>query len=383
MQRLPAGVVALGLVSLFMDMSSEAIHAVLPLYLMTGLGASALVVGLIEGAGEATAQITKLFSGHFSDRMGRRKPLAVAGYGLSALTKPLFALATGAGMVLMARLADRVGKGIRGAPRDALVADLVPEAQRGAAYGLRQTLDTLGAIAGPALAMAVMALGGSVRQVFWLALAPAVLAVAFLVWGVREPEQHAPSKVRPRLTRAALAALGRPFWTITLLGAVLTLARISEAFLILKAGEVGLGIAQAPMVLILFNAVYAMAAWPVGVLSDRVGARGLLMAGFGLLILADVMLAFAHGLPMVLAGVAFWGLHMGLTQGLLAAEVARHAPQAQRATAFGAFNLVTGLALLSGNAVAGGLWTIGGSGLTFAFGAGVAALGLVAFLARD
>ncbi len=383
MPGLPRGVVALGFVSLFMDMSSEAIHAVLPLYLMVGLGASALVVGLIEGAGEATAQIVKLFSGHLSDRMGRRKPLAVAGYGMSALTKPLFALAGGAGMVLVARLADRVGKGIRGAPRDALVADLVPEAQRGAAYGLRQTLDTLGALAGPALAMLILGLGGSVKQVFWLALLPAVVAVAVLVWGVREPEQHVPGKVRPRLNRAALVALGRPFWTITALGSVLTLARISEAFLILKAGEVGLGIALAPVVLILFNAVYATSAWPAGVLSDRIGTRGLLAAGFGLLILADLLLAFAPGLPTVLLGVALWGLHMGLTQGLLAAEVARHAPPAQRATAFGAFNLTTGIALLIGNAAAGGLWSLGGPGLTFGIAAAVAGFGLIAFLRQD
>lgn len=379
--NLPRGVVALGFVSLFMDMSSEAIHALLPLFLIGTLGASAFYVGVIEGLGEATAQITKLFSGVLSDRMGKRKPLAVLGYGLSALTKPLFALAGGAGMVLTARLADRVGKGIRGAPRDAMVADLVPEAARGAAYGLRQSMDTVGALLGPVLAMAVMYLTGNVRLVFWLAIIPALAAVAILMIYVREPEKATP-KPRVALTWAGMQALGAGFWGVVAIGAVLTLARVSEAFLILKAGAVGLDIAMAPVVLILFNAVYAASAWPVGVLSDRIGARGLLLAGFGILIAADLVLAFAGGLAAVLLGVALWGLHMGMTQGLLAAMVARHAPADQRATGFGAFNLVTGIALLIGNAVAGAAWSLSGPALTFGLAAGLAAVGVIGMLRR-
>lgn len=382
MAALPKGVVALGFVSLFMDMSSEAIHALLPLLLIGTLGASAFYVGVIEGLGEATAQITKLFSGVLSDRMGRRKPLAILGYGLSALTKPLFALAGGPGAVLTARLADRVGKGIRGAPRDAMVADLVPEAQRGAAYGLRQSMDTVGALLGPALALGLMWATGDVRLVFWLAVIPALVAVVVLAIYVREPAAPTPRQPRVALTRASLVALGRPFWGVVALGAVLTLARVSEAFLILKAGAVGLDISMAPVVLMLFNLVYAGSAWPVGVLSDRIGRRGLLTLGFAVLVLADVILAFATGVTAVMVGVALWGLHMGMTQGLLATAVAQHAPAHQRATAFGAFNLVTGFALLLGNGLAGALWTISGPEATFLAGAGCAAIGLLGFLRR-
>lgn len=381
-QALPSGVIALGFVSMFMDISSESVHALLPLFLVGTLGASTFIVGLIEGLGEATAQISKLFSGVLSDRSGKRKPLAVLGYALSAVTKPLFALAGGAGAVLTARLADRVGKGIRGAPRDALVADMVPEAQRGAAYGLRQSMDTVGALLGPVLAMALMALTGDVRLVFWLAILPALIAVAVLVIYVREPETTSQPKARVALTRASLLALGRPFWGVVLLGAVLTLARVSEAFLILKAGDVGLLIGMAPVVLILFNLVYALSAWPVGMLSDRIGQRGLLLAGFGLLVLADLLLAFAGSVQMMLLGVAIWGLHMGMTQGLLAAAVARHAPSHMRATAFGAFNLVTGFALLIGNAIAGGLWSLVGPAATFGCGAVLAAVGLIGLMRR-
>jgi MFS family permease len=377
MGRLPKGVVALGFVSLFMDMSSEAIHALLPLFLVGTLGASAFYVGLIEGLGEATAQITKLFSGVLSDWTGKRKPLAIVGYGLSAVTKPLFALAGGPGAVLTARLADRVGKGIRGAPRDALVADLVPEAQRGAAYGLRQSMDTFGAVFGPALALALMWAWGDVRLVFWLAIVPAVIAVLVLVVFVREPEVATPIRRRPPLDRAALVALGRPFWGVVAIGAVLTLARVSEAFLILKAGDVGLTIANAPLVLILLNLVYAFSAWPVGVLSDKIGQRGLMLAGFGLLVGADLVLAFASGLGGVLLGVALWGLHMGMTQGLLSAAVARHAPSDLRATGFGAFNLVTGLVLLLGNAIAGAAWSLSGPEAAFGLGAVFASFGLI------
>jgi len=376
--NLPRSIVALGFVSLLMDISSEMIHGLLPLFVVGTLGASALVLGLIEGLGEATASLVKLFSGLWSDRLGRRKPLAVAGYALSALTKPLFALAGVPGVVLAARLADRVGKGIRGAPRDALVADLVPEAQRGAAYGLRQSMDTVGAFIGPLAAIALMAaFAGNVRLVFWLAIIPALGAVAVLVVFVREPEARRPAPAaRPRLTRAGMSALGRRFWLVVGIGAVLTLARFSEAFLILRASEAGLAMALAPGVLVVMNLVYALAAWPLGALSDRIGRRGLLLAGFGVLAAADLVLAFAPGLVGVAAGVALWGLHMGLTQGLLAAEVAEAAPAPLRATAFGAFNLVTGVVLLAANALAGALWAGFGAGAAFGAGAGFAVLGL-------
>jgi MFS family permease len=383
-RRLPAGIVALGFVSLFMDISSEMIHGLLPVFLVGTLGVSTVVVGVIEGLGEAVAQITKLGSGLLSDRMGQRKPLAVLGYGLSALTKPFFALAGGPGMVLTARLADRVGKGIRGAPRDALVADLVPLAQRGAAYGLRQTLDTVGAVLGPLLAIGLLAAyAGDVRAVFAWAILPALIAVVILVVFVAEPAgtpRPVADAPRPRLDRAHLRALGRPFWGIVGIGAILTLARFSEAFLILRAEDRGLGIALAPVVLVVMNVVYALTAWPVGALADRIGDRGLLATGFAALVAADLALAAASGLAGVMAGTVLWGLHMGLTQGLLAKAVAAAAPDALRATAFGVFNLATGVVLLAANILAGGLWAFAGPQATFLAGAAFAAVGLGAFL---
>jgi MFS family permease len=367
--NLPRGVVALGFVSLFMDVSSEMIHGLLPLFLTGTLGATALALGLIEGVAEATANITKVFSGVLSDRVGRRKPLAVLGYGLSALTKPLFVIAATPGLVLGARFADRIGKGIRGAPRDALVADLTQADRRGAAFGLRQTMDTVGAFAGPLLAIAIMwASGGNIRLVFALSI----------LRGVHEPERISAPGPRPRLDRKSLAALGRPFWAVAAIAGVMTLARISEAFLILRAAEAGLIVSLAPIVLVAMNVVYGAAAWPVGVLSDRIGRRGLLMLGFAVLIVAHLVLAMASGIGAVMVGVALWGLHMGLTQGLLSAEVADTAPAALRGTAFGVFNLMTGLALLIANALAGALWVGAGSGATFLAGAAAAALGLLA-----
>ena len=379
--KLPAGVVALGLVSLFMDMSSEMIHALLPLYLTGALGASALVVGLIEGVGEAVAQITKLFSGYFSDLSGKRKPLAVAGYGLSALTKPLFALAGSPGLILGARVADRVGKGIRGAPRDALIADLVPSEQRGAAYGLRQSLDTVGAFAGPLLAVLFMLLlGGDVPLVFAIAIIPATISVTILILFVREPARHKAVKPPVRIDRSSLKLLGPGVWVAIVIGSVMTLARISEAFLILRAAEVGLAMTYAPFVLVAMNVVYSVTSWPVGVLSDRIGKSGLLALGFGVLVIADLCLGFGQGIWVMFAGVMLWGLHMGLTQGLLSAMVADAAPESLRGTAFGIFNLMTGLALLVGNGVAGAVWTFWGSQTTFALGAVLAAVSLAAGL---
>lgn len=383
MRGLPAGVVALGFVSLFMDMSSEMIHALLPLYLTGTLGASALMVGLIEGVGEATAQITKLFSGYFSDLSGKRKPLTVLGYGLSAVTKPLFALAGSPGLILGARVADRVGKGIRGAPRDALLADLVPKAQRGEAYGLRQSMDTVGAFAGPLLAILFMlVLNGNVPMIFAIAIIPAVISVSILVLFVREPAAQGPAKPRIRIDRASLALLGPGVWTAIIIGSAMTLARISEAFLILRAGEAGLALTYAPLVLVVMNVIYAATAWPVGLLSDRIGKNGLLALGFAVLVLADLALGFGQGLPMIFVGVALWGLHMGLTQGLLAAMVADATPAPLRGTAFGLFNLSTGLALLLGNGVAGAVWAGFGSTATFAMGAVLASLALIAAFVR-
>jgi MFS family permease len=381
--RLPGSIWALGFVSLFMDVSSEMIHALLPVFLVTVLGASTVTVGLIEGIGEATASVTKLFSGWVSDRLGKRKVLTVIGYGLGALSKPLFAVAPSPSWVLLARFSDRVGKGVRGAPRDALVGDIAPDGVRGAAYGLRQSLDTVGAFAGPLLAIALMALfADDFRLVFWVAVIPGAIAVTILVLGVREPAPR-PKKGAPRfpLRLADLGALGGLFWGVVAVGTVLTLARFSEAFLILRAEDRGLPLSLVPLVLVVMNVVYAASAYPVGALSDRTDKRRLLEGGFAVLVVADLVLALAADAWVVLAGAALWGLHMGMTQGLLATLVAETAPAPSRGTAFGVFHLVTGVALLAASLVAGALWEWIGPSATFIGGAAFTAAGLAGFIA--
>lgn len=380
--HLPRGVVALGFVSLFMDTSSEMIHGLLPAFLVGVLGVSAMSVGLIEGVAEATASVVKVFSGTISDWMGRRKPLVLLGYGLAALTKPLFPLATGLGMVMTARFVDRIGKGIRGAPRDALVADITPVEYRGAAYGLRQSMDTVGAVAGPLVAMLLMAAShDNFRLVFWVAVAPAVVAVLLIVFGVQEPE-HPPIRDRRRspIHPEELRRLPAHYWVLAAFAMALTLARFSEAFLLLRAGSVGVATTWVPLFLVVMNLVYAASAWPLGALSDRIDRRTLLALGIGLLIAADVVLALASSAWAVGAGTALWGLHMGATQGLLTVLVADAAPADLRGTAFGVFNLLTGLALLLASVVAGALWTVAGPSATFAAGAGFSLLALVGLM---
>ncbi len=359
------------------------IHSLLPVFLVSGLGASMMAVGLIEGLAEATALIVKVFSGAWSDWLGKRKPLALLGYGLGAASKPLFALATSTGMVLGARLIDRVGKGMRGAPRDALVADLVHPDQRGAAYGLRQALDTVGAFLGPLLAVALMlAWADDFHAVFWVAVIPGLLSVALLALGVQEPERPpAARRVNP-IRRENLRLLAPAYWWVVGLGALFTLARFSEAFLVLRAQQGGLSVAWAPLVLIAMNVVYSVGAYPFGQLADRVSRGRLLALGLAVLIAADLALAAADRGPLLWAGIALWGLHMAATQGLLATLVADTAPPDLRGTAFGVFNLASGLALLVASALAGWLWDRFGGASTFVAGAVISALALLALLSR-
>lgn len=376
---LPRAIWVLGFVSLLMDVSSEMIHSLLPLFLVGSLGLSVLAVGFIEGVAEATALIVKVFSGALSDYLRRRKLLAVLGYALGALSKPAFALAQGAGVVVAARFVDRIGKGIRGAPRDALVADLVAPGQRGAAYGLRQSLDTVGAFVGPLLATALMVLFlGDFRAVFWVAVVPGVLAVALLLFGVREPEPKAGRAPVNPIRREALGRLGAAYWAVVAIGAVFTLARFSEAFLVLRAEQLGVAASFVPLVMVAMNLVYALCAYPFGRLADSMSHTRLLGWGLLALVAADLVLAFAPGWPAMLAGVALWGLHMGMTQGLLAAMVARTAPEDLRGTAFGFFNLVSGLAMLLASVIAGLLWDRLGSQATFLAGAGFALAAMAA-----
>ncbi|MDO9199561.1 MFS transporter [Rhodoferax sp.] len=363
---------------MLMDISSELIHSLLPVFMVTSLGISVFVVGLIEGAAEATALIVKVFSGALSDYWGKRKPLAVLGYGLGALSKPLFALASTTGLLVTARLMDRVGKGIRGAPRDALVADITPPELRGAAFGLRQSLDTVGAFVGPLLAMGLMLLwANDFRAVFWFATIPAFLCVALLMVGVREPERAAGAVRTNPISRVNLARLSPAYWWVVGIGAVFTLARFSEAFLVLRAQQGGLGLAWTPLVLIGMNVIYAACAYPFGKLADRVQHTTLLAWGLVLLIGADVLLAYSNVGAWFWAGVALWGLHMAMTQGLLATMVADTAPENLRGTGYGFFNLVSGLAMLVASGLAGLLWDQLGASFTFVAGIGFCALALL------
>jgi len=375
---IPRTVWALGLVSLFMDLSSETIHALLPLFLTVTLGASVALVGLIDGVAEATASIAKVFSGYLSDRLRKRKALILIGYGLAAITKPLFALAGSPAVVFGARFADRIGKGLRGAPRDALVADVTPPEIRGRAFGLRQSLDTVGAFAGPMLAIGLMVLfANDIRMVFWIAIIPAVLAVACVVFGVEDAPLATAPVAAPPVRLIDLKRLPRTFWMVTLIGVVFTLARFSEAFLILKASAEGLPLVLAPLVLVVMNIVYALGAYPAGIWSDRVSARRLFGCGLLALIAADLSLGLLPGLGGAFLGIALWGVHMALTQGLLAKLVADHAPADLRGSAFGAFNLMTGVAMLFASVIAGLVWDRFGANTTFLVGAGFSAIALL------
>ena len=381
--QMPAGIWVLGFVSLLMDISSEMIHSLLPLFMATTLGASALTIGLVEGAAESTALIVKVFSGVLSDYLGKRKGLAVFGYALGALTKPLFALATSTGVVLTARLLDRVGKGIRGAPRDALAADIAPPHLRGAAFGLRQSLDSVGSFLGPLIGVGLMLLwANDFRAVFWVAVIPGVMAVALLLVGIREPDPKHQSGERRRnpIRRDNLARLSPAYWSVVGIGAVFTLARFSEAFLVLRAQQIGIPTALVPLVMVAMGLVYSLTAYPFGKLSDRVSHRKMLAVGLAVLVAADLVIASSQSWATLLAGVALWGVHMGMTQGLLAAMVADTAPADLRGTAFGFFNLVSGVALLAASVIAGLLWDQLGATWTFYAGAGFSLVALIALV---
>jgi len=378
LKRIPQSVWALGLVSMFMDISSEMIHSLLPLFLVGTLGASTVIVGLIEGLAESTALIVKVFSGALSDYLGKRKTLAVIGYSLGALTKPLFGIASSAGVVFTARLLDRVGKGVRGAPRDALVADLVPAEIRGAAFGLRQSLDTVGALLGPLLAFGLMVLwANDFRAVFWVAVIPGMIAVALLLFGVREPERSLGEKRTNPIRRDNLKRLSITYWWVVGIGAVFALARFSEAFLVLRAQQGGIPVAYVPLVMVGMNLVYSGSAYPFGRLSDRMNHGTLLSLGLMVLVAADLVLAVNNHWLTVAVGVSLWGLHMGITQGLFAAMVGNAAPVDLRGTAYGFFNLVSGIAMLVASGVAGILWDRFDASFTFYAGAVFATLSLL------
>lgn len=375
LNRIPKGVWVLGGVSLLMDVSSEMIHSLLPLFMATTLGASVIIIGLIEGLAEATALIIKVFSGVLSDYLGKRKGLAMLGYGLGALSKPLFAMAGSSGMVLSARMIDRVGKGIRGAPRDALVADVTPSEIRGAAYGLRQSLDTVGAFLGPLLAVGLMLLwNNDFHTIFWVAVIPGVLSIALLWFGLSEPKTPVTDKRTNPLRRENLKKLSAAYWWVVGLGALFTLARFSEAFLVLRAYQMDIPLFAIPLVMVAMNLVYSLSAYPFGKMSDSMNHTRMLQAGLLVLIAADITLALSHHWSTLLIGVGLWGIHMGMTQGLLAAMIAHTAPAELRGTAFGMFNLISGIALLLASTGAGILWETLGAASTFYAGAVICAI---------
>ncbi|HAT1644605.1 TPA: MFS transporter [Raoultella planticola] len=378
LRRIPGGVWIIGFVSLLMDVSSEMIHSLLPLFMATALGTPVVIIGLIEGLAEATALCVKVFSGVISDYIGKRKGLAVLGYGLGALSKPLFALASTSGMIFSARMIDRVGKGIRGAPRDAIVADVTPPEIRGAAYGLRQTLDTMGGFLGPLLAVGLMLLwSNDFRAVYWVAVVPAFLAVALLLFGLHEPRTPVATVRTNPVRKENLKRLGADCWWVIGLGGVFTLARFSEAFLVLRAQEVDIPLALIPLVMVAMNIVFSFTAYPFGRLSDSISHRRLLQMGLVVLIAADLVLALSHSWVGIIVGVALWGMHMGMTQGLLNTMIARTAPADLRGTAFGFFSLLSGAGLLIASLGAGLLWDIWGSASTFFAGAVICVLTLL------
>ena len=382
--RIPRTIWALGFVSLFMDLSSELVHSLLPVFLVTTLGASALTVGVIEGIAESTAMFVKIFSGAISDFIGRRKGLMLLGYGLAALTKPLFPLAHSVEVVFTARFLDRIGKGIRGAPRDALVADVSPPEIRGACFGLRQSMDTVGAVLGPALAILLMLWLADIQLVLWVAVIPAAIAVTLIVTGVKEPV-HAPSehKFRSPIHWRALLDFSSGYWWVVVIGGVFTLARFSEAFLVLRAQQLGFSATWTPLVMVVMALFYTLSAYPAGWLSDRISRTKLLVVGMGLLILADLVLAQSSSAITMMLGVALWGLHMGFSQGILASLVADKAPGKLKGTAFGIFNLVSGVCMLIASVLAGWLWQSIGSDSTFVVGALIASTALILLLLRN
>ena len=378
LRQIPKSIWVLGFVSLLMDVSSEMIHSLLPLFMVTTLGTSVLAVGLIEGVAEATALIVKIFSGVLSDYLGQRKRLALLGYALGAFTKPLFAIATSSGLILSARIIDRVGKGIRGAPRDALVAEIAPAHLRGAAFGLRQSLDTVGAFLGPLLAVGLMILwANDFRAVFWVSVIPGLLAVLLLFLGVTEPKQnHTNHRINP-ISKANLQRLNAAYWWVVIIGALFMLARFSEAFLVLKGQQSGIPIAYTPLIMVAMNIIYAATAYPFGKLSDHLSHTRLLAFGLIVLIAADLVIANSHHWSTLLFGLTLWGIHMGITQGLLAALVAATSPKDLLGTAYGFFNLMSGIALLVASALAGLVWDLYGSSATFYAGAVFCGLTLV------
>lgn len=371
--RLPRTVWVLGVVSLLMDLSSEIYHALLPAFLTVTLGLPVAAMGALDGFAEATASMSKLVSGRLSDRNQKRKPWILLGYGMAALSKPLFPLATTALPVLSARLVDRIGKGIRGAPRDAMIADETPPELRGRAFGLRQSMDTVGAFIAPLAAIGLMIwFRNDIRAVFWVAVIPAFLSCGFAWVMLRETSDRTTPKTK--IKWGGFRDLDPAVKRLIGVGFLFGLARFSESFLILKGIDAGIAPSWSPIVLALFNLAYLLLAYPAGIVSDRVSPQGLLLAGIGLLVAADLVLGMGVSLWTVGLGVVLWGAHMAFTQGIFSRMIADAASEDKRATSFGAFFFVSGIAALLSSLGAGLIWDRDGASATFMAGAVLAAI---------
>lgn len=368
-----------------MDLSSEIYHALLPAFITLILGLPATALGAIDGVAEATASFAKLFSGRLSDRSLKRKQWVMAGYGLAALSKPLFPLATSAPALLAARFADRVGKGVRGSPRDAMIADETPPEIRGRAFGLRQALDTAGALLAPLVAIGLMAwLASDIRAVFWIAVIPAGISFLLAWLALREPETHlGPIKQSPFFH--GFRELDSRTKRLLQVGFLFTLARFSESFLILKGIGIGLSEAMSPLTLAIFNLAYVALAYPAGAMSDRMRPANLLALGMLALIAGNLVLAGTGGFTGLVIGTTLWGAHMALTQGIFSRMIADSAPDHLRATSFGAFWFVTGIGSLLASLGAGWMWDRQGSSATFITSAIVAgvALAMLSLLSEE
>ncbi len=367
--RIPRTVWVLGFVSLLMDISSEMIHALLPLFMAGTLGASAIWIGLVEGIGEGTALIAKVFSGVVADRFGHKKRLVFAGYFLGVISKPVFALAGSMPVVLAARFFDRIGKGLRGAPRDAIVADVTDESIRGAAYGLRQSLDAAGAFVGPLLATLLLLLWTEdLRSIFWIALIPGAACLALILFGVED--NVTPTVNTKRIAWKDLKSVMTPaFVQLVILGTLFSLARFSNAFIVLRAAAIGIEHAWIPMAVVLMNITFSLSSYPFGKLADKLNPMKLLALGMVLLALANLLFAYAENYRILAAGIVLFGMHLGATQGIFSTIISEIAPSEVRATAFGIFNFFSGLALLASGLVAGSLWEY--MGAQYCFGGGV------------
>lgn len=382
-------VFVLGLVSLFTDLSSEMIYPVLPLFLANVIGASTMFIGLIEGIAESTASFLKVFSGWLSDKFGKRKQLVLAGYGLSSLVKPLLAVATSGWHVLGVRFVDRIGKGIRGAPRDAMIADVTEPDKRGRAFGFHRAMDTAGAVIGPAATFLILMLfGNNYRLLFLIAAVPALIAVAIIIFGIKEKRPQSPAgdcRIAPPVsnvrTERQKAPLSRQFIILLIIIGVFTLGNSSDAFLILRAQGAGIAVWLIPLLWLFFNLVYTLVSMPAGRLSDKIGRKRIILLGFIIYAASYLGLAFANAGWQIWALFGLYGVYYAMTEGVIRAHIADVVPEATRATSYGIYNFVVGVLVLPANLLTGWIWKVAGYQTALSVGAGLAILAAAGFAA--